>query len=72
MILETSPQARILVPMAISLGYGLLFATLIVLLLIPSLYLIVEDVRGLFGLKEKMPALWQKRANQRDKWAKRN
>ena len=53
MIFETSPQARILVPMAISLGYGLLFATLIVLLLIPSLYLIVEDVRGLFGLKEK-------------------
>ncbi len=56
MIFETSMQARFLIPMAISLGYGLLFATLIVLLLIPSLYLIVEDVRGLFGLKEKMPA----------------
>ena len=56
MIFETSPQARILVPMAISLGYGLLFATLIVLLLIPSLYLIIEDIRGLFGLKDAAPA----------------
>jgi multidrug efflux pump subunit AcrB len=45
MIFETSRQARFLVPMAISLGYGLLFATLITLLLIPSLYLIVEDAR---------------------------
>jgi multidrug efflux pump subunit AcrB len=51
MIFETSPQARFLIPMAISLGYGLLFATLIVLLLIPSLYLIIEDIRNLFGLK---------------------
>jgi multidrug efflux pump subunit AcrB len=53
MIFETSPQARFLIPMAISLGYGLLFATLIVLLLVPSLYLIVEDVRGLFGLRKR-------------------
>jgi multidrug efflux pump subunit AcrB len=52
MIFETSMQARFLIPMAISLGYGLLFATLIVLLLIPSFYLIVEDIRRLFGLKD--------------------
>jgi multidrug efflux pump subunit AcrB len=56
MIFETSPQARFLIPMAISLGYGLLFATLIVLLLVPSLYLIVEDVRGLFGLRKRFSA----------------
>ncbi len=48
MILETSVQARFLVPMAISLGFGILFATLIVLLLVPAFYLIVEDVRGLY------------------------
>jgi multidrug efflux pump subunit AcrB len=56
MIFETSPQARFLIPMAISLGYGLLFATLIVLLLVPCLYLIVEDVRSLFGLKKQVEA----------------
>ncbi len=46
MILETSMQARFMVPMAVSLGYGILFATLIALLLVPALYLIVEDLRG--------------------------
>ena len=51
MILETSVQAQLLVPMAISLAFGILFATGITLLLIPSLYLALEDVRQLFGLK---------------------
>ena len=45
MILETSRQAKILIPMAISIGFGILFATLITLILIPSLYLIVSDMR---------------------------
>ncbi|RTE65118.1 efflux RND transporter permease subunit [Amphritea opalescens] len=44
MIFETSVQAKIMVPMAISLGYGILFATLISLLLVPSLYLILDDL----------------------------
>ena len=43
MIFETSRQARFMIPMAISLGYGLLFATAITLVIVPSLYLIVED-----------------------------
>ncbi len=50
MILETSVQAQFLVPMAISLAFGILFATGITLLLIPSLYLVLEDVRLLIGL----------------------
>jgi len=45
MIFETSRQARFLIPMALSLGYGLLFATAITLLLVPSLYLITEDAK---------------------------
>ena len=45
MIFETSPQARFLIPMALSLGYGILFATPIMLVLIPSLYLILDDIR---------------------------
>ena len=48
MILETSRQARFLIPMAISLGFGILFATLITLVLVPSLYVSVEDVRSAF------------------------
>ncbi len=52
MIFESSFQARMLVPMAISLGYGELFGTMIILLLVPCLYLIVEDVKNLFGVQD--------------------
>ena len=45
MILEPSVQARFLVPMAISLGFGVLMATIVLVLLVPSLYLILEDWR---------------------------
>ena len=48
MIMETSVQAKFLIPMAISLGYGVLFATVITLLLVPCFYMILEDVRPLF------------------------
>jgi multidrug efflux pump subunit AcrB len=51
MILERSVQAQFLIPMAISLGFGILFATGITLILIPALYLALEDVRRLFGLR---------------------
>jgi multidrug efflux pump subunit AcrB len=51
MIMETSVQAQFLIPMAISLAFGILFATGITLLLIPALYLILEDIRALFGLR---------------------
>ncbi|MGE3670448.1 MAG: efflux RND transporter permease subunit, partial [Polyangiaceae bacterium] len=48
MITETDRQARFLIPMAISLGFGILVATVIVLVLVPALYLILEDIRALF------------------------
>jgi multidrug efflux pump subunit AcrB len=51
MIFETSRQARFLIPMAISLGFGALFVTAIALLLVPSLYIIVEDFRKLFTVE---------------------
>lgn len=50
MLLETSMQARFLIPMVVSLATGLLFATLIILVLVPSLVLIVEDIKSL-GLR---------------------
>jgi len=45
LILERSLQARFLIPMAVSLGFGVLFATFITLILIPCGYMIFEDVR---------------------------
>ncbi|MDT8425399.1 MAG: efflux RND transporter permease subunit [Methyloprofundus sp.] len=51
MILETSRQARILIPMAISIGFGILFATLITLVLIPSLYLVINDGKNWWNSK---------------------
>ncbi|MCA9581954.1 MAG: efflux RND transporter permease subunit, partial [Myxococcales bacterium] len=48
-IFETSMQARFLIPMAISLGFGVMFATVTTLLLIPSTYAILEDAKRLFS-----------------------
>ncbi|MBI1317357.1 MAG: AcrB/AcrD/AcrF family protein [Candidatus Hydrogenedens sp.] len=44
MIFENSRQARFLIPMALSLGYGIVFATVIILVLVPALYMMVEDI----------------------------
>ena len=55
MLVETDMQARFLIPMAVSLGFGILFATFITLLLVPSVYMMLEDVKGLFGKKGKAP-----------------
>ena len=49
MIFERSLQAKFLIPMALSLGFGVLFATAITLLIVPAMYLIMEDVRKLFA-----------------------
>ncbi len=48
MIFETSRQARFLIPMAISLGFGILFSTFIVLILVPGIYVILEDFINFF------------------------
>jgi multidrug efflux pump subunit AcrB len=49
---ETDIQALFLVPMSVALGFGGLFATFITLLLVPGIYLMLEDVRKLLGLGE--------------------
>jgi len=46
MIFETSRQARFMIPMAISLGFGILFATVISLVLVPNMYLLFEDIKS--------------------------
>lgn len=55
-ILESSRQAYYLIPMAISLGFGIVFATSIILVLIPCLYMMQEDIIGYFQrLRQKQP-----------------
>ncbi len=60
MIFETSVQARFLIPMAISLGFGVLFATGIMLLIVPAVYAVFEDIyagfRWAFRSSEKVVA----------------
>ncbi|MBK1791773.1 efflux RND transporter permease subunit [Persicirhabdus sediminis] len=48
LLLETAVQAQFLKPMAVSLGFGVLFATLITLYLLPMLLLIGRDIRVLY------------------------
>ncbi len=49
LLLERSFQAQFLIPMAVSICFGLIAATLLTLLYVPSLYLIVQDFIGLFN-----------------------
>ncbi|WP_438466780.1 efflux RND transporter permease subunit [Marinomonas sp. PE14-40] len=44
---ETSRQAQFLIPAAVSLAYGILYATVITLVLIPALLMVHEDIKGL-------------------------
>ncbi len=55
MIFETSRQARFLIPMALSLGYGILFSTAITLVLAPSLYMMIDD---LHRMTDKVKKFW--------------
>ena len=57
LMFERSPQAAFLVPMAVSLAFGVLFATFITLILVPVSYLILDDVqRGIRRLSAWGPA----------------
>jgi multidrug efflux pump subunit AcrB len=49
MLLERSAQAQFMIPMALSLAFGIVFATVITLLLVPSLYMILDDVSRFFS-----------------------
>jgi len=51
LLFEQSTQAQFLIPMAVSLGFGILFATFITLVLVPVNYLIVEQIKTFFSSK---------------------
>ncbi len=50
---DKSSSAQFLIPMAISLGFGILFATMITLILVPTNILIADDIRKFFGSRYK-------------------
>ena len=45
LIFERSLQAKFLVPMAVSLGFGVLFSTFVTLILVPCTYVLIEDLK---------------------------
>ena len=55
LLFEKATQAQFLIPMAVSLGFGIIFATFITLILVPVNYLLVEDMKSLTSRsKEKL------------------
>ena len=55
LLLERSFQAQFLVPLAVSLAFGVLFATAITLVLVPSLYAILNDFRSQAAVQRRKP-----------------
>ena len=47
-LFEKSVQAQFLIPMAISMSFGLMGATLLVLILVPALYMLLDDVQSIW------------------------
>jgi len=48
LLLETSFQAQFLIPMAVSISFGLMAATILTLVFVPSLYVVINDMVGIF------------------------
>ena len=55
LLLEQGAQADFLKPMAISLAFGVLFATVVTLVLVPAAYLVLDDVERLLRLPFRRP-----------------
>ena len=60
LLLEPSRQAKFLIPMAVSLGCGVMLSTFVTLILVPTFYLILEDIKGEVG------RLWRRRPASTD------
>ncbi len=55
LMLETSFQAKFLIPMAVTLSFGLMFSTALTLIIVPCLNMVFFDVRNLFAKGESLP-----------------
>ena len=56
-ILETSRQAAQIIPMAISLGFGIVFASTIILIIVPCFYMMLEDMRAFLKVRRAVRGL---------------
>ena len=61
LIMETDLQARVLIPMALSIAAGIVFATILTLVLVPSLLVLISDCRLL--VHRLRYGYWPKRVN---------
>ena len=52
LLFETSPQAQFLIPMAVSLGFGIVVSGFMVLFVTPAVAVIMEDLRRIFGVRD--------------------
>jgi multidrug efflux pump subunit AcrB len=52
LLLETSPQAQFLIPMAVSLGFGIVVSGFMVLFVTPAVAVIIEDLRRLVRARD--------------------
>ena len=59
LMITASPATFFIVPMAISLSFGVLFATVITLFLVPSLYVILQDFQGHTDTAEERALAYQ-------------
>lgn len=57
MVFETSRQAQFITPMAVSLGFGILFTTFVCLLVLPSFYLLLDRLQTKMGITSATPML---------------
>ena len=55
LMLEQSFQAKFLIPMAISISFGLAFATVLTLVVVPSIFMIGIDLKRIFGYPTDAP-----------------
>ena len=70
MLLETSLQAQVLIPMAVSLIFGLLTGTLLILILVPVFYMIYGKVLGWLGMPLYLDDDDEDQGGDAGKWAK--
>ena len=66
LLFEQSTQADFLKPMAISLAFGVIFATFITLVLVPTSYMILEDIKWVLRRVLRRPGTRQRQGSSRD------
>ncbi|MDF2152966.1 efflux RND transporter permease subunit [Vibrio sp. CAU 1672] len=62
---ETSLQAKFVIPMAVALGFAVMFATILTLVLVPCLYLMLEDIKRILQASQRLVVRKFRRADDK-------